>query len=168
MDDQMKQIVSALKPLFDHIQTQMNEQFNAMNERFNVMDERFQSIDGRFQSIDGRFQSIDGRFQSMDGRFQSIDERFDRVEAELADVKNTGRRTAAVVAKLQEDVTDIKLRMATRRDIAEQNGRMSAIATEIENSRKERILAEKSYMRHESRLDDRQARLSRLETRRRS
>ena len=144
MDEQMKQIVSALKPLLDHIQAQMNERFNAMDERFHAMDERF------------------------DVMTATMGKRFERVETELADVKNTGRRTAAVVAKLQEDVTDIKLEMATKRDIALQNSRMSAVATEIENSRKERALAEKSYMRHESRLDDHQERLSRLETRRRS
>jgi hypothetical protein len=40
--------------------------------------------------------------------------------------------------------------MATKRDIAQQSGRMSALATEIENS------------------DDHQKRLARLETRRRS
>jgi hypothetical protein len=61
-------------------------------------------------------------------------------------MNGTARRTAIVVAKLQEDVTDIKLEMATKRDIVQQSGRMSAVATEIENSRKERILAGKSYL----------------------
>jgi chromosome segregation ATPase len=150
MDDQMKQIVSALKPLFDHINVKLEQ------------------MDVKFDHINAQFAQVKTKFDQMDAKFDRLDNRFERVESKLSDVNGTARRTAIVVAKLQEDVTDIKLEMATKRDISQQNGRLSALATEIENSRKERILAEKSYMRHEHRLDDHQERLSRLETRRRS
>lgn len=113
MDEEMKKIVSALKPLFDQINT----------------------------------------------RFDQVDARFDSVEA-------TVRRTAIEVSNLKGDVLEMRLDMATKHDLASHDKKLAGFISEVETCRKERKLAERSYLRHEDRLDDHQKRLARLETRR--
>ena len=77
------------------------------NERFDGVDQRFVEVDKRFDKVDQRFVEVDKRFDKVEGemneRFDKVDQRFDKVEGDIsalrddiAPLKGTHVRNAAV------------------------------------------------------------------------
>jgi chromosome segregation ATPase len=135
-------------------------------------DEMKREFSGIKQAIAGLTQRIDGRFDSVDGRLDRLEKGSDRLEKDLADTKEDSantksvvRRVAAAVSKLVQETADIRRVMATTQDLGRHDKRLAAFMTEIGNLRNERMLNDKSFIRHEDRLDEHDRRISRLEAR---
>ncbi|MBI3554569.1 MAG: hypothetical protein HY077_18910 [Elusimicrobia bacterium] len=120
MEIDMEQIVTALRPFFDHIGTQ----FDQINARFTQIDARFDRMDQRFDKMDQRFDAMDQRFDSLEHRIES---RFDAVEKDLYTVKTVLTKVVVDVAALRGEMIQVKetlAQTATKKDVAEITARM--------------------------------------------
>lgn len=124
------------------------------------MDEEMKrELNGIKQAIADLTQVIVAFKDEVRSQFKQVDARFEKQEADT-------RRIAISVAHLQCDTADMKRDMATKQDVAHQARSLMSFMTEIQNARKLRANADKSFMRHEDRLDKHERRIARLEARR--
>lgn len=98
-------------------------------------------VDARFGQVDARFEQVDVRFEQVDARFEQIDKRFDELKA----------HTSALFESLQDDIHKVA------DGVAAQTNAFAVFQREIAGDR----------ARYEGRLDDHEARISRLERRKR-
>ncbi|MDE2143347.1 MAG: hypothetical protein KGJ84_13135 [Elusimicrobia bacterium] len=88
----------------------------------------------------------------------------EKLKTDLADVRGTTRRIAMTLIRIEGKFDDMSERMATKDDINSINNRLDDFTADIQSARRDRALQSESYMTHQRRLDDHEARLKRIET----
>jgi hypothetical protein len=91
---------------------------------------------------------------------------FAKVNSELQGIKSTAQRTAVKVANLEGELSDVRRDMATKQQVAYQERRLYFFMREVQTAMNLKMWADKSFDRHEGRLDGHERRLSKLEARR--
>jgi conjugal transfer/entry exclusion protein len=100
------------------------------------------------QEMDARFQQVDQRFQRIDERFEQVDQRFEQVvQLILSEGERTRRHFDAVAEQLK----------------AERNQALDQSAAAVEQVGRLRAVNAADQLQFERRLDDHEARLTRLE-----
>jgi predicted transcriptional regulator len=115
------------------------------------------------REVSAQFEQVDQRFEQMEQRFEQVDRRFDRMDGQFAELK----------AELLQSIADEGAR--TRRHFetvaeqmrSERNHALDQSAAAIEQVGRVRASNAADHLEFERRLDDHDARLTRLERRRR-
>lgn len=123
-----------------------------------------------FQAIGGRISVLENSQTGLAGRVFSVEGRLTSVEGRLTRLEKISRETAITVAKHTEAFVRVEARL-DRLDglfpaIAKLQSTMDALAGEILNSRSARVLTDKSIRDQKETLQNHEARLLRLERRR--
>ena len=71
--------IMATQSSVEHLESRMDEKFDAIDSKFDAIDTKFDHIDKKFDSIDRKFAAVDARFEVMDEKFDAMDEKMDRV-----------------------------------------------------------------------------------------
>ncbi|OGS38305.1 MAG: hypothetical protein A2506_09985 [Elusimicrobia bacterium RIFOXYD12_FULL_66_9] len=89
----------------------------------------------------------------------------ERLKTDMTDVRATSRRIVATLVRLEGKVDDMAGRMATTEDINVIKTQIDDFTGDSQAARRDRALQSESFMTHQKRLEEHEARLTRLETR---
>jgi uncharacterized coiled-coil DUF342 family protein len=92
----------------------------------------------------------------------------ERLKSEVADLRGTDRRIAMTLLRLEEKVDGIVERMATKADLNVINARLDGFSADIQAARRDRALYSEGFMAHQRKLEEHEARILRVETRKSS
>ena len=160
MDEQMKQIVAALKPLFNELRTELRTELSGLRTELSAQ------IQDTRAEMRSRFEKVDSRFEKMDARFEKMDVHFDRMEKDNADWKKVARNIAMRVSKFETDIAACATKTEVTQQFSRLHDKIDGFLLVVEIARNERSVSDKSFTRHEDRLDGHEKRLARLEARR--
>ena len=88
----------------------------------------------------------------------------EQLKTDMTDVRGTNRRIVATLVRLEGKFDDMAGRMATKDDLSAIKGQLDDFTADIQAARRDRTLQSDSYMAHQKRLDDHEARIKRIET----
>ncbi|MFI5347065.1 MAG: hypothetical protein ACHQ51_11890 [Elusimicrobiota bacterium] len=91
----------------------------------------------------------------------------EQVKTDMTDVRGTTRRIVSTLIRLEGKVDDISGRMATeiatKLDLNGIKNQLDDFTADIQAARRDRALQSDAYMAHQKRLDDHEARITRIE-----
>jgi uncharacterized coiled-coil DUF342 family protein len=139
MDEPMKQIVAALKPLFNELRDELRTEMHGLRAEMHA----------GFAKTDQKFDKLGREVSGIRGVTRRTAIQVAKLVGDVSDIKHTMAST-----------------MATKDDISLVHSRLDTFLPEILASRRERDEHSDAYMLHQNRLDAHERRLSRLEGRR--
>jgi hypothetical protein len=89
----------------------------------------------------------------------------ERLKTDMVEVRGTNRRIIATLVRLEGKVDDIVGQMATKDGLDVIKNQLDDFTADIQAARRDRALQSKSCMAHQRRLDEHEARITRIETR---
>lgn len=95
---------------------------------------------------------------------EAMKQDIEQLKTDMTDVRGTTRRIVATLVRLEGKVDAIAGRMATKDDLNPIKGQLDDFTADIQAARRDRALQSDAYMAHQTRLDDHEARLKRIET----
>jgi len=99
---------------------------------------------------------------------EAMKQNIEQLKTDMTDVRGTTRRIVSTLVRLEGKFDDMAERlateMATKGDINVIKNQLDGFTADIQAARRDRALQSDAYMAHQTRLDDHEARLKRIET----
>ena len=95
---------------------------------------------------------------------EAMKQDIEQLKTDMTDVRGTTRRIVSTLVRLEGKFDDMAERMATKDDLNRIKGQLDDFTADIQAARRDRALQSDAYMAHQTRLDDHEARLKRIET----
>lgn len=95
---------------------------------------------------------------------EAMKQDIERLKTDMTDVRGTTRRIVATLVRLEGKFDDMAERMATKDDLNVIKTQLDDFSADIQAARRDRALQSDAYMAHQTRLDDHETRLKRIET----